>query len=218
MIIWAIISIGLSAGIILGGLKYLKSSVAASVQAERNIIVTEAEGVVEKLKNLSAMHEGFASKKQLESLTSRIKEIQSTLESERTALKGIETKLGGAQKNVEEKEAIQQEIKSAKEEDEIKLAQLLESYESVSTESIELEQKLAASLKNLDAMAEEVGIDPKLKTLLTDLSDVLTNAGSRLRDLLTEYQSVNERIETLKAQHEDLEEEYTRLVEQQLGE
>ena len=218
MIVWTIIASVLSVGIIFGGLNFLKKSVASSVEAERNTIVEQVDEVVSKLSGLSSMHEGYASKAQLDSLTGRVSEIKSNLENERASLSEVETKLEGAQKHVEEKEAVQQEIKSAKEEDEIKLEQLLGAYDSVSNETIELEQKLAATLKNLDSMAEEAGIDPNLKLMLEELSSVLTNAGSRLRDLLTEYQSVNERIETLKAQHEDLEEEYTRLVEQQLGE
>jgi hypothetical protein len=77
-------------------------------------------------------------------------EILASLEGERSRLKEIEQKLDGAQKLVETKEAQQQEIKSAKEEDLVKLQELLVNYEDISRESMELEQKLASSLKNLD--------------------------------------------------------------------
>ncbi|MCB0317168.1 MAG: hypothetical protein KDD56_00320 [Bdellovibrionales bacterium] len=218
MIIWTLLGAVISVALIIASLKYLKKSVASSIQAEKNVIVNKVTEVVAHLDTLASVHEGFASKAQLDSLTGRVSEIKANLEKEKAVLSQVEEKLGGAQKIVEEKEAVQQDIKSAKEEDEIKLEQLLGAYDSVSNETIELEQKLAATLKNLDSMAEETGIDPNLKLMLEELSSVLTNAGSRLRDLLTEYQSVNERIQTLKSQHEDLEEEYTRLVEQQLGE
>ena len=54
--------------------------------------------------------------------------------------------------------------------------------------------------------------------VLEELSNTLTEAGSRMRDLLTDYAMVKERLDGLNGQHHDLEEEYTRLVEQQLGE
>jgi hypothetical protein len=38
-----------------------------------------------------------------------------------------------------------------------------------------------------------------------------------LRDLIIDYQGLNERLDNLKGQHADLENEYTKLVEQQLG-
>ena len=54
--------------------------------------------------------------------------------------------------------------------------------------------------------------------IFEDLNRALSDGGALLRDLITEYQSVNERLDMLRIQHEDLEEEYTKLVEQQLGE
>ena len=80
-----------------------------------------------------------------------------------------------------------------------------------------LEQELAASLKELDALVVDVPMTPDQRTVFQELLNALTAAGSRLRDLITDYQAVQERLESLKLQHNDLEDEYTRLVEQQLG-
>jgi chromosome segregation ATPase len=145
-------------------------------------------------------------------------EILASLEGERSRLKEIEQKLDGAQKLVETKEAQQQEIKSAKEEDLVKLQELLVNYEDISRESMELEQKLASSLKNLDSILTEVEMTQSQREMFLGLQSTVEEAGARLRDLLMEYQTVNERLNMLRQQHSDLEEEYTRLVEQQLGE
>jgi predicted nuclease with TOPRIM domain len=56
------------------------------------------------------------------------------------------------------------------------------------------------------------------REMFLGLQSTVEEAGARLRDLLMEYQTVNERLNMLRQQHSDLEEEYTRLVEQQLGE
>ena len=83
---------------------------------------------------------------------------------------------------------------------------------------MQLEQQLANSMKNLDQLMNDVQLSETQRALLDDLSSALSGAGERMRDLLTEYNTVHERLELLQQQHRDLEDEYTRLVEQQLGE
>jgi predicted nuclease with TOPRIM domain len=73
-------------------------------------------------------------------------------------------------------------------------------------------------MKSLDAILSELNLTQDQRKHLSDLSETLTSAGGRLRELLTEYQTVKERLDMLTQQHADLEEEYTKLVEQQLGE
>ena len=94
----------------------------------------------------------------------------------------------------------------------------MEGYDSCASESVALEQRLAQSLKNLDSIIDQLQLTQAQKASLTDLSNAATSAGGRLRDLITEYETLNERLKTLTQQHQDLEEEYTKLVEQQLGE
>jgi chromosome segregation ATPase len=144
--------------------------------------------------------------------------VAADLENEKATLVTVEKKLASAQKEVEAKEFQQQEVKAAKEEDENKLAELLSNFKDLSSESIELEQKLAQSMKNLDKILSEINVTEDQRAVLNNLNDSLTSAGSLLRELITESEMVNERLKVLKEQHSDLEEEYTRLVEQQLGE
>ena len=73
-------------------------------------------------------------------------------------------------------------------------------------------------MKNLESILGEVTLTDDQKAELDKLNDALSSAGENMRTLITEYESVNERLKMLREQHEDLEEEYTKLVEQQLGE
>ena len=78
--------------------------------------------------------------------------------------------------------------------------------------------KLDQIQKSLDNIMAELELTEDQRGLLDELSKALTSAGSNLRDLLMEYEAVKTRLENLRQQHLDLEEEYTKLVEQQLGE
>jgi len=146
-----------------------------------------------------------------------IKEATDTLEKDRNQLKNIETKLDTAQKTVEEKEVAYQEKRSAKEDEEKKIIDIKTIYETESGSLIELEKKLSESMKSLDKILTDLELTPAQKGAIQDLSDTLNSAAARLRELMMEYQAVSSRIERLSQQHKDLEEEYTKLVEKQLG-
>lgn len=213
-----IIAAALSIGMIFGGMTFLKKQATASVGSSKAKVLGKIEEITAKLDEFLKFGGNFASQGQLDSVSKLLDEGRSDLSSQKASLKEIETKLDSAQKTVEEKESVQQELKSAREEDENRLKELLGRYEEVSSESIALEQRLAASLKNLDVILDEIDLTQDQKAVFEELQSAMTNSGSRLRDLLTEYETVNERLNVLQTQHSELEEEYTKLVEQQLGE
>jgi chromosome segregation ATPase len=170
-----------------------------------------------ELSDLLSEANDLASTGEVEYVTEQLSQLESSLLSEKESLKAIEAKLDVAQSNVEQKESQQQEIKSSKEEDEAKLATLLSNFADINNESVSLEQNLASSLRDLDSILGELELSVDQRRVFQDLSDSLGNAGGRLRDLITEYEGVNQRLKALKQQHSDLEDEYTKLVEQQLG-
>lgn len=159
----------------------------------------------------------LGSKKQLQTLETQRDSESAGLESQRQTLKAIESRLAQAQKQIEEKEAYHQDLKTAKADEETKLKTLLERYSSLSSEAIALEQQVAQSMKDLDSLMSTASLSPEQKAVFTSLSENLEAAGNRLRDLITEYETVNGRLKTLSDQLTDLENEYTRLIEQQLG-
>jgi len=206
------------AGVLFFWLGYLKKGLKGSVGDEKESLTKQILEVEANIADLMQYVNSYASKGQFDTLVNMLDGVKTDLETEKGALSEIETKLDSAQKDVEGKEGLQQEIKSAKEEDEELLEGLLGNYSEISDESISLEQKLAASLKNLDHMMEEMELTAEQKAVIENLTNTLTSAGGLFRNLITEYSSVKERLDMLKQQHDDLEDEYTRLVEQQLGE
>lgn len=218
MLVSFLATVLLSAGLIFGAMVVLRRSVATTLGGSREKVLGEIAVVTQRLNELIKFKDGYAAKGQLETLTQQASQLEQSLGQEKNALLEIEKKLDVAQKNVEGKEAQQQEMKSAKEEDERKLQGLLDAYQSTADEAVALEQRLASSLKNIDKMKEQLTLTSDQRAMIDNLSSSLENSGGRLRDLLMEYASVNERLVQLTQQHTDLEEEYTKLVEQQLGE
>lgn len=215
--VMAIIGAVISACIVAGALAVIKKKLAGAggdAAAKTKASIAEQDA---RLSTALAETANKASKAQLESVISETQDLVANLDAQQKLLKEVEVKLDVAQRDVETKEQAQQETKSSKEEDEIRLQELLSSFGDISSESISLEQQLAQSMRNLDTLISEVPMTDDQKAVLTELSDVLVASGSRLRDLITDHQAVNERLEGLKQQHTDLEDEYTKLVEQQLG-
>jgi chromosome segregation ATPase len=213
----AIVTAGLSGGIIYLPVLLVKKKATNVGGKELNELVEKISAKDKAIEELIRNPEEFASVGELDYVNGQLEEARKSIEHEKQHLREVEEKLEICQKDVEAKESQQQEMKSAKEEDERKLAELLENYEQISSESILLEQNLANSLKDLDNLMEELELTAQQKAILQNLSDALTSAGGRLRELLGEYDSINERLTNLRSQHDDLEGEYTKLVERHLG-
>lgn len=212
------IALSVSLIIIAGAFIFIQRNLGSSVGAEKETLINTLREMDTELEKYAKHTSSFASRGQFATLVEMVEQAQVDLEKEKASLKEIESRLDASQKDVEQKEFQQQELKSAKEEDELKLQQLLEAYENISSESINLEQELAQSLKNLDTILGELDVSDEQRAVFEELNSQLSTAGGLLRELITEYNSVNERLNLLREQHEDLEDEYTRLVEQQLGE
>ncbi len=216
---WAFagIAIALGALIIFGAIFAAKKLSGGASSEAIEALSVEAKQLEDEIRATMSRGVAFASKSQIDSVENQNRDFSENLEKQKGLLKEIEQKLETAQKDVETKESIQQEMKSAKEEDEAKLIEITARFNNVKSDSVSLEQELSTSLKSLDAMMNEVPMTADQRAVFQELSNAITSASSRLRDLITDYQSVNERLDNLKLQHQDLEDEYTKLVEQQLG-
>jgi len=212
------IAIALGSAIIVGSYVMLSGKSSKSANKEIETILDKVKGVDADIEELLQHQEGYCAQGQYENLSGRVNTIRAELEKEKQGLDELEKGLDEAQKNVENKETHQQDLKTSREEDETKLEELMAQYSDISTESISLEQKLAESMKNLDSLSEDVQLTEDQKNIVDDISEALSRSGESLRNLLMEYEGVNERLKLLREQHDDLEDEYTKLVEQQLGE
>ncbi len=213
----ALITVAISAAIMFGGVSAFRKFSASSRGADRINKLALIQEETDLLKHLTQFESAYASQAQHENLNNQLKTAKTAIEDQKKSLIEVEAALSKAQKVVEEKETYQQDLKTVREDDEKKLADLLSVYEQISGESLALEQQLALSMKNLDEIINSVELNDDQKAILNQLSEAMTHAGSRLRDLITEYEVVRGRLNALQSQHTDLEEEYTRLVEQQLG-
>jgi chromosome segregation ATPase len=203
--------------VIAGAFFFLQKKILSNFQSQQKDFETKIKSEDTNLAAIIKSSSAYASRGQLDFLQKQIEDIKSEMVKEQDMLATIEKNLDIAQNSVEARESRQQELRSRSEDDEQAYEELLQHYNILSEQSIALDQKLAASLKRLDDLRENGEISEEESGALTDLSEVITQAGAKLRDLLTEYQKLSDRLSALKKQHHDLEEEYTKLVERQLG-
>ena len=135
---------------------------------------------------------------------------------EKDKLEEIEKRLKVAKKKMEEKEILQQELKTSKEEDEKELQALLSDYEKNSSESRVLEKVLADQMKILEEHSRNQEYSNIQRDFFNTLNETLEESSSNLRSVITEYEQMYERLSALKKQLTDLEVEYAKLVESKL--
>lgn len=207
----------LCAAILFGTYRFFRSQLLRGGAGEMDALKEKIEATSSAVLDLVKFKDSYVSQSQCDTLIKMKDDLGVDLQGEKARLKTIEAKLDEIQKNVETKEFQQQEVKSSKEEDAVKLINFLGDYHENSSPSVKIEQKLAAALKTLDQIISSGQFPEDQKGALSDLQTAMTTAGSALRGLITEYDGLFERLSQLKAQHQDLEDEYTKLVEQQLG-
>jgi chromosome segregation ATPase len=194
-----------------------KRAGASASDTESAALREEAQTLEAQLVEILSEQQKFASKGQIQSLLSQSKTFMSSAHDQKAILTSLVERLDRARTNVQQREAEQQDIRAMKDEDEKVIVQLTSNYAQFSHESVTLEHTLAESLKTLDAMSSEIKLTPDQQAVIQELSNALTSASAQLRDVIVDYQNAHERIESLRLQHRDLENEYTKLVEQQLA-
>jgi hypothetical protein len=178
---------------------------------------SEAEALEGQMINLLSDINQQASKGQIQTLVAQTEKFIAALKEQHEKLQETEARLAKAQQEVIGRELSQQEIKTARQEDEQKLVEVMSNYQDFSSQSVALEHKLAQTLRSLDAMIAENPLNADQRALFQELSNALTTASAQLRDVIVDYQAVFERLEALRGQYADLEKEYTKLVDLQLG-
>jgi chromosome segregation ATPase len=194
-----------------------KRAGASASDVESSALREEAQSLETQLIEVLSEQQKFASKGQIQSLISQRQNFLSSAQEQRALLTSMVERLDKARADVQRREAEQQEIRAMRDEDEKVIVQLTSNYTQFSHESVTLEHTLAESLKTLDAMSSEIKMTPDQQAVIQELSNALTSASAQLRDVIVDYQNAHERLESLRLQHRDLENEYTKLVEQQLA-
>ncbi len=193
-----------------------KLSRGASDEAIANLRAESEELEGHMIGLLSELNQ-FASKGQIQTLIGQTQKFMQALQEQREKLQETEARLARAQQEVINRELSQQEIKTARQEDEKRLVEVMTNYQDFSSQSVTLEHKLAQTLRTLDSMIAEHPMDSDQRALFQELSNALTAASAQLRDVIVDYQAVHERLGALRSQYADLEKEYIKLVDLQLG-
>lgn len=214
-LITILIALGSAAGIIFP--IYRQSKGGGSETVDMSDLDSKISALDGELESLSINSNDFASKGQVDFIDNQIADIKAAIEAERSLVVEIEDGLKRVQGEVEQKESHQQAMKSSNDDDDTRVQRIIADYQPLTEEAISLEQSLAQSLKDLDSIRSAHKLNPEQNSILQLLSDSFEAAGGRIRDLLTEYETIHRRVSSLQTQKEELEEEYTRLVERQLG-
>lgn len=193
-------------------LKFLNGS----SENEKLALIKKTENSLKELKDSFKNIDELASKLQLNTVVIQLNETQSKMNEEKDKLEEIEKRLKVAKKKMEEKEILQQELKTSKEEDEKELQALLSDYEKNSSESRVLEKVLADQMKILEEHSRNQEYSNIQRDFFNTLNETLEESSSNLRSVITEYEQMYERLSALKKQLTDLEVEYAKLVESKL--
>ena len=193
-------------------LKFLNGS----SENEKLALIKKTENSLKELKDSFKNIDELASKLQLNTVVIQLNETQSKMNEEKDKLEEIEKRLKVAKKTMEEKEILQQELKTSKEEDEKELQALLSDYEKNSSESRVLEKVLADQMKILEEHSRNQEYSNIQRDFFNTLNETLEESSSNLCSVITEYEQMYERLSALKKQLTDLEVEYAKLVESKL--
>jgi chromosome segregation ATPase len=207
----------LSSAAIVGFLFFIKMKANAGLGQEKKDLKLTLAGLDQDLLSLTKESEQLISKQQLESIRQRRQELVEQMTEAKGLLKELDAKLKTSQQAVKHSESEQAKLKAVKVGDENKIAEIITTYESLNGLSIALEKKLAESMQQLDSLESEVQMTDKQRESLKKISSALSGAGERMRELITEYDTINKKLIELQQNYLDLEDEYKRLVEQQLS-
>ena len=212
------ITLGLLSAAAIGGFVfYIKMKANAGLGQEKKDLKLTLAGLDQDLISLTKDSEQLISKQQLESIRNRRQELVTQMTEAKSLLKELDSKLKSSQQAVKQSEVEQAKLKAVKVGDENKIAEIITTYESLNGASIALEKKLAESMHQLDTLESEVQMTEKQRESLKKISSALSGAGERMRELITEYDTINKKLIELQQNYLDLEDEYKRLVEQQLS-
>lgn len=184
---------------------------------ERTKLIKDTKESLKKLSDLLNTSEDLASKLQLNTIVTQYNQASAALEAEKNNLRSLEANLKVARKKMEEKEILQQELKTSKEEDEHELQLLLNEYEKNSEESRSLEKVLADQIKLIDESSKDQNLPSIQRDFFYALNETLEESGSNFRAVITEYEQMFQRLSALKQQLLDLEQEYAKLVESKIS-
>jgi chromosome segregation ATPase len=205
-----------SASVIFFTHKSIKNIVAKRSQSEDSLSLN-TQNIINKLLSEINHIDKLASVKQKLSLEQTITALNNSIITEQNELIRIEQLLSTRQHEVEDREIKIQSVKTANEEEIEALKNLSENLENLTNESAELEESLEGSLNDLNRLGSEIEMTREQRAKLDDYSSTLEQARKNLQELAYEAQESERRLKLLSQQFNSLEQEYSKLIEQQFA-
>lgn len=144
------------------------------------------------------------------------KEIRAELEKELNTLKQLEIKLTSLQTEVEIAEASHHEIKRGKEASGELSKAIKDSKDKLEKENIKTMANLDLSLDQLSSLSKGLTLNKDQDTGMKIIFNGISNSKKQIQTLVQAYKQSSGRFINLQAQHQDLEKEFTKLVEKEL--
>ena len=150
-------------------------------------------------------------------LVKKSEEFENNLATERSKLELLDAKLAEIQKKVTIEEQNHSSLKKGRE-DAIDLAtSIREKKSQLEAEQKRLNEELTNSRNQLDVLSNEMNLTPEQEIGLNQIKAALKNSQEQLGSLSQTYKQSSTRFATLHGQYSDLEKEFTKLIEKDLG-
>jgi chromosome segregation ATPase len=207
----------LSAGIFAAAWFVLSKKHDVHKSSNQDVVFKEIQVLEDKLRASAIDPEQYISKTAYKGLQLNKEGVQSELQRLLGEADRLEDRLRSQQLIVEQLELSQQQVKSARAEDENALRAIMEEFSAIESEAGELESQLAQSQAEIEHLLREVELTKAQRSAIEDLQASLKTASEMLRQLLDEYHDAQDRLTQVTRQQNDLETEYSRLVEKLLS-
>lgn len=170
-----------------------------------------------------AIEQGLAHVKEMVSLDifqakeKELAALNKQLNGERLKLEKLDRQVEKLQANVESEEASHNDRKRGKEEAASLADQVRENTQRLASEYSRLEQELNQSLSQLTALNTEVELTNEQKIALDSVCNGVRMSQDQLSTLADVHTQATQRFTNLESQYQELEKEFTKLVEKELS-
>ncbi len=204
-------------GLLFLALQFFSSSITKSVGKDREQISEEIRLLDVAIKTAVAELTEMLPLDDLKAVEAQILEKQKELEIENTKLKKLEGDLGVSQGKVDAQEGKHNDLKKGKEDAQQAAVEMKSLYESVLAETKQLESQLNIAKTELEAIEAQPGLTADQKSAIRGIDASLKKLQQQLKDMNEVYEQASQRFFNLHTQHSELEKEYRKLVDKELG-
>lgn len=147
----------------------------------------------------------------------QITKLKADLQEEQEKLEKLDKQVENMQKAVEGEEAAHNSLKKGREEATTLAEELRSSQDQLRNEQKRLQTELEHSISELNVLNNEVELTAEQQAAFDQVYTTLQNAQDQVQMLSDVYAQAYSRFNNLESQYAELEREFTKLVEKELG-